>query len=161
MLKKSIRFFILGIFFLVPSCFVFAETKLEPNGLEIKADRLEQENTSNNTESTATDAFFNEATMERYNEIKTRKEEQIKQEKEGFFITPSKKVELYSAADFFTEPEEGAAEDSLLQHESTAVAKNETSTTNETKSALLLSGSGLGILLTGAAVSVSNYRKGV
>jgi len=48
-----------------------------------------------------------------------------------------------------------------MQHESTAVAKNETSTTNETKSALLLSGSGLGILLTGAAVSVSNYRKGV
>ncbi|CAD5900935.1 conserved exported hypothetical protein [Carnobacterium maltaromaticum] len=157
MLKKSIRFFILGSFFLVPSCFVFAETKLEPNGLEIKADRLEQENTSNNTESTATDAFFNEATMERYNEIKTRKEEQIKQEKEEFFLTPSKKVELYSATDFFTEPEE----ESLMQHESTAVAKNETSTTNETKSALLLSGSGLGILLTGAAVSVSNYRKGV
>nr|WP_315528705.1 secretion protein EssA [Carnobacterium maltaromaticum] len=157
MLKKSIRFFILGSFFLVPSCFVFAETKLEPNGLEIKADRLEQENTSNNTESTATDAFFNEATMERYNEIKTRKEEKIKQEKEEFFIAPSKKVELYSAADFFTEPEE----ESLIQHESTAVAKNETSTTNETKSALLLSGSGLGILLTGAAVSVSNYRKGV
>lgn len=157
MLKKSIRFFILGSFFLVPSCFVFAETKLEPNGLEIKADRLEQENTSNNTESTATDAFFNEATMERYNEIKTRKEEKIKQEKEEFFLTPSKKVELYSATDFFTEPEEK----SLMQHESTAVAKNETSTTNETKSALLLSGSGLGILLTGAAVSVSNYRKGV
>lgn len=157
MLKKSIRFFILGSFFLVPSCFVFAETKLEPNGLEIKADRLEQENTSNNTESTATDAFFNEATMERYNEIKIRKEEKIKQEKEEFFLTPSKKVELYSAADFFTEPEE----ESLMQHESTAVAKNETSTTNETKSALLLSGSGLGILLTGAAVSVSNYRKGV
>lgn len=157
MLKKSIRFFILGSFFLLPSCFVFAETKLEPNGLEIKADRLEQENTSNNTESTVTDAFFNEATMERYNEIKTRKEEKIKQEKEEFFIAPSKKVELYSAADFFTEPEE----ESLIQHESTAVAKNETSTTNETKSALLLSGSGLGILLTGAAVSVSNYRKGV
>ncbi|WP_144060831.1 secretion protein EssA [Carnobacterium maltaromaticum] len=157
MLKKSIRFFILGSFFLVPSCFVFAETKLEPNGLEIKADRLEQENTSNNTESTATDAFFNEATMERYNEIKTRKKEKIKQEKEEFFLTPSKKVELYSATDFFTEPEE----ESLMQHESTAVAKNETSTTNETKSALLLSGSGLGILLTGAAVSVSNYRKGV
>lgn len=157
MLKKSIRFFILGSFFLVPSCFVFAETKLEPNGLEIKADRLEQENTSNNTESTATDAFFNEATMERYNEIKTRKEEKIKQEKVEFFLTPSKKVELYSATDFFTEPEE----ESLMQHESTAVAKNETSTTNETKSALLLSGSGLGILLTGAAVSVSNYRKGV
>lgn len=157
MLKKSIRFFILGSFFLVPSCFVFAETKLEPNGLEIKADRLEQENTSNNTESTATDAFFNEATMERYNEIKIRKEEKIKQEKEEFFLTPSKKVELYSATDFFTEPEE----ESLMQHESTAVAKNETSTTNETKSALLLSGSGLGILLTGAAVSVSNYRKGV
>ncbi|WP_287430948.1 secretion protein EssA [Carnobacterium sp.] len=157
MLKKSIRFFILGSFFLVPSCFVFAETKLEPNGLEIKADRLEQENTSNNTESTATDAFFNEATMDRYNEIKTRKEEKIKQEKEEFFLTPSKKVELYSATDFFTEPEE----ESLMQHESTAVATNETSTTNETKSALLLSGSGLGILLTGAAVSVSNYRKGV
>ncbi|WP_257963806.1 secretion protein EssA [Carnobacterium maltaromaticum] len=157
MLKKSIRFFILGSFFLVPSCFVFAETKLEPNGLEIKADRLEQENTSNNTESTATDAFFNEATMERYNEIKTRKEEKIKQEKEEFFLTPSKKVELYSATDFFTEPEE----ERLMQHESTAVATNETSTTNETKSALLLSGSGLGILLTCAAVSVSNYRKGV
>lgn len=161
MLKKSMKVLIVGSFFLVPSCLVLAETKLEPNGLEIKADRLEQENTTNNTESIATDAFFNEATMERYNEMKTRKEEQFKQEKAEFFLTPSKKVELYSAADFFTEPVEGQEEESLITHETSAVATNESSTTDETKSALLLSGSGLGILLTGAAVSVSNYRRGV
>ncbi|MGX7418852.1 secretion protein EssA [Carnobacterium gallinarum] len=160
MRKRLIRFSLMVV---MGSCFfgvsVLADTKLAPNELQIKADRIEQNNSvKQNTETTATDSLFNEEQMELYQGIKARAEQQFKVEGTTLFLNPAEKVNLYSASDLFSEKE--AATLPITQGGIASQVKIQATGAN-TQALMFLTIAGLMILIIGAVVSISNYRKGV
>ncbi len=146
--------------FSLSSPLVFAEeTRLENNQLDMKVDRIEQTTTNQNQETTSAADLFDEIENQVYQERVKTKEELEKQEQEQRFTKKTEKVVLYSDKDYFNKSVN--EETDTVKPDTQLAAKTNADETEELDSSvLLITGGSLSVLLAGAFVSVTNYRKG-